>query len=55
MANTDPTNTCSHDACSCRVADDETHPKDEHGAIYCSEGCLDGEGCSHEGCDCAED
>ncbi len=52
MANDDGTLTCAHDGCQCRVADDETHAKDEQGQIYCSEDCLDGSGCDHQGCNC---
>lgn len=54
MTTHDGTYTCSHDPCDCRVADDETHVKDDSGGIYCSEDCRDGNGCDHPDCGCAQ-
>lgn len=53
MSNTDGTYTCDFTGCECEVADDQTHIKSEDGQIYCCKGCRDGRGCSHPGCDCA--
>lgn len=53
MPNADGTYTCDHEGCDCRVADDDSHPKDAEGRIYCCDGCRDGRGCDHEGCECS--
>jgi hypothetical protein len=52
MTNSDA-NICAHEPCDCRVADD-IRIEDDQGALYCSEGCRDGEGCNHPGCACAD-
>ena len=43
---------CAATGCGCKVADDETHCKTAAG-LFCCQGCADGNGCSHTGCDCA--
>lgn len=53
MSQHDQTFTCSHEPCSCRVADDATHVKDDAGGVYCSPACRDGKGCDHSACDCS--
>lgn len=55
MTTHDGTFTCSHEPCDCRVADDDSHVKDEAGGIYCSTACRAGEGCDHDGCNCADE
>jgi hypothetical protein len=54
MSTHDDTYTCDHDGCSCRVADDITHPQNRRGEIYCSDGCRHGRGCACPGCNCAD-
>lgn len=43
---------CAHAGCTCpgvpEVASSDNKP-------YCSDACVDGKGCSHPGCNCAED
>ena len=51
MSNQDGTLTCGHEGCNCRVADTQSHIR-EDGKIYCSPECRDGQGCNCEGCSC---
>lgn len=42
---------CEHDNCLCELRTERV-VREGHG--YCSEGCADGEGCTHAHCNCAE-
>ena len=41
---------CDHDPCHC-VPDADSAVADGK-SVYCSQGCADGTGCDHEGCNC---
>lgn len=45
------TQLCAHEGCICSLNAGEGIVVD--GAFYCSSECAQGLGCSHEGCDCA--
>lgn len=42
---------CPHEQCRCQVEADSAFRRED--ALYCSEGCMSGAGCEHEGCGCA--
>jgi hypothetical protein len=44
---------CAHPMCECMVPADTDLIRS--GRYYCSGGCLEGVGCSHRDCECAED
>lgn len=51
MTTSDGTKTCDHEGCKCRVADTQSHIR-EDGKIFCSKACSEGRGCNCDDCDC---
>lgn len=45
------TEKCDYDECHCVPGTE--NPVVEGKSVFCSTGCRDGRGCSHEDCDCA--
>ncbi len=44
-----PNNICAHDACKCDVSEGGV---ERNGKRYCSQACLEGQGCKHADCNC---
>jgi hypothetical protein len=42
---------CAHAGCDCELGKNSIQIGD---GDYCSQGCADGEGCNHPGCNCSE-
>ncbi|HKH21323.1 MAG TPA: metallothionein [Gammaproteobacteria bacterium] len=49
MSDTDESNVCAHQPCTCEVREGGL---EREGKRYCSQGCFEGTGCEHPGCNC---
>lgn len=52
MNQTDDTNVCAHERCTCTLSSGEGVMID--GQLYCSSECARGIGCNHNGCNCTD-